>query len=309
MAIDESFQTGNPIVDKMRKLQITGKSIPVIWFQTIRKDRTKTADLNTILVLADVMYWYRPTEILDEVTGKVTGIKKKFENALLQRSYQQLSEELHITVKEVDCALTELEELGVVKRIYQLNGNSEQQVDKNFFLELDVDLLKQLTYPEWEPFGVEAKSRYPPKPEEKSRRTENSYKEKSSRRVLESYWKAVDLIKEQISFDALKHDYPYDMRVDEIMGIIADVMTTNAETIRVNREDKPAQIVKAQFAKLNKHHIDYVLHCMDENRSKARNIRAVLITVLYNSINTISSYYGNLFQYHMEQNEGREKEI
>ena len=35
-------------------------------------------------------------------------------------------------------------------------------------------------------------------------------------------------------------------------GLIVDVMTSSAEVIRVNREEKPANVVKAQFAKLTK---------------------------------------------------------
>ena len=67
----------------------------------------------------------------------------------------------------------------------------------------------------------------------------------------------------------------------------------------MNREDKPAKAVKAQFEKISKQHIEFVLRCMSESSTRARNIRALLITALYNSVNTISSYYGNLVQYHI----------
>ncbi|MFR6466609.1 MAG: DUF6017 domain-containing protein [Ruminococcus sp.] len=40
---------------------------------------------------------------------------------------------------------------------------------------------------------------------------------------------------------------------------------------------------------------------MDSNTTKARNIRAVLLTALYNAVNTMSSYYDNLVQYHMAE--------
>ena len=96
-------------------------------------------------------------------------------------------------------------------------------------------------------------------------------------------------------------DHPHDDRVGEILGLIVDVMTSSAEIIRVNREEKPANVVKAQFAKLTKEHVDFVLFRMDSNTTKARNIRAVLLTALYNAVNTMSSYYDNLVQYHMAE--------
>lgn len=116
------------------------------------------------------------------------------------------------------------------------------------------------------------------------------------------------MIREQIAYDALKHDHPYDERIDEILRILLDVMTSTAETIRVNKENRPAYAVKAQFSRIGKQHVEFVLQCMDENHTKARNIRAVLVTALYNSVNTISSYYGNLYRYHQSEGVGIGKE-
>ena len=45
-------------------------------------------------------------------------------------------------------------------------------------------------------------------------------------------------------------------------------------------------------------HIQFVLNCMEENTTKVTNMRAMLITALYNSVNTISSYYSSLYNYH-----------
>lgn len=54
--------------------------------------------------------------------------------------------------------------------------------------------------------------------------------------------------------------------------------------IRVNREDKPAGLVKEQYRRLTMFHIQYVLSACRETESKARNIRAVMVTALYNSV-------------------------
>ena len=68
------------------------------------------------------------------------------------------------------------------------------------------------------------------------------------------------------------------------------------------------EIVKAQFAKLTKDHVEFVLQSMDDTSTKARNIRAVLLTALYNSVNTINSYYGNRYHFHLAEETRREME-
>lgn len=123
-----------------------------------------------------------------------------------------------------------------------------------------------------------------------------------------SYQAVERAIRIQISYDALKNDHPYDRRVEEILGLILDVMVSTAPKLRINREEKDIEIVKAQFAKLTKDHVEFVLQSMDDTSTKARNIRAVLLTALYNSVNTINSYYGNRYHFHLAEETRREME-
>lgn len=51
-----------------------------------------------------------------------------------------------------------------------------------------------------------------------------------------------------------------------------------------------------------------MLQSMDDTSTKARNIRAVLLTALYNSVNTINSYYGNRYHFHLAEETRREME-
>ena len=87
-----------------------------------------------------------------------------------------------------------------------------------------------------------------------------------------------------------------------------NVMVSTAPKLRINREEKDIEIVKAQFAKLTKDHVEFVLQSMDDTSTKARNIRAVLLTALYNSVNTINSYYGNRYHFHLAEETRREME-
>ena len=83
-------------------------------------------------------------------------------------------------------------------------------------------------------------------------------------------------------------------RFREIMDIMLDAVCSTALTIRINGEDMPQQVVKSRFLKLNSSHIEYVLEAMNKNPSDIRNIRAYLLTALYNASLTIDNYYSAL---------------
>lgn len=141
------YSTGNTIVDENAKLNISGNVIPQMWYRTIVRDSGKP-NLTAIIILADIVYWYKPTEIRDENTGQVISVKKKFKADLLQRSYQQISEQFGISKKEATNAIIFLEKLGVVKRVFRTVNINGLVVNNVLFLELNVNRLWQLTYPD-----------------------------------------------------------------------------------------------------------------------------------------------------------------
>ena len=76
MRNDININTGNPIVDQVGRLSLTGNVIPEAWFFTVTNDKGKVDSL-AILILSDIVYWYRPSEIRNEDTMEVT-FKRKF---------------------------------------------------------------------------------------------------------------------------------------------------------------------------------------------------------------------------------------
>ena len=104
-----------------------------------------------------------------------------------------------------------------------------------------------------------------------------------------------ELIRENLDYDILSQDPKFDKdRVQEIMSIMLDVVCSTASTIRINGEDMPQEVVKSRFLKLNSSHIEYVLEAMHNNPSAIRNIRAYLLTALYNASLTMDNYYSAL---------------
>ncbi|MBR0392703.1 MAG: replication initiator protein A, partial [Oscillospiraceae bacterium] len=78
--------------------------------------------------------------------------------------------------------------------------------------------------------------------------------EMDERRSYESYFK------EHLYIDDLKQSYPYDHgRIDEILELLVDTVCSTAKTIRCAGEDRPAEVVKSRFMKLDYGHIQYVL--------------------------------------------------
>ena len=92
--------------------------------------------------------------------------------------------------------------------------------------------------------------------------------------------KYLDLIRKNIGYE-----YRTEKKIDEIVAIMLDVICSKKKTVRVNGEEKPHEVVKSRFLKLNSGHIDYVLNSMKNNRNEVKNIRAYLITALYNAAN------------------------
>ena len=104
-----------------------------------------------------------------------------------------------------------------------------------------------------------------------------------------------ELIRENLDYDILCQDPKFDKdRVREIMSIMLDVVCSSAPTIRINGEDMPQEVVKSRFLKLNSSHIEYVLEAMHNNPSAIRNIRAYMLTALYNASLTMDNYYSAL---------------
>ena len=101
-----------------------------------------------------------------------------------------------------------------------------------------------------------------------------------------------EIIKENLDYDILCQDPKFDKdRFREIMDIMLDAVCSTAPTIRINGEDMPQQVVKSRFLKLDSSHIEYVFHAMKECPSNIRNIRAYLLTTLYNAPATMDNFY------------------
>lgn len=108
--------TGHPVVDAIGKINFEGHQVPHTWYEhlTYTNKRGTYCHHLAILLLADILYWHRPTLVKDEATGEILGWRKKFKSDKLQRSYKALATQLGATDRQVREAAHFLQNLGLI---------------------------------------------------------------------------------------------------------------------------------------------------------------------------------------------------
>ena len=371
--------SGNIIVDAMGSINISGNIVPAIWYSTITKENGKPY-LLAIVILADIVYWYRPSEVRDQGTGQILGWKKKFSEDILRQSYQYYADLFGESKKTVKTAMDKLEKLQVIKREFRTISYGDGLVCNNvMYVELKPDILYQLTFPEKIPAmkgtnnsysdvsdnkmggSLPVKSDSPmeilggrgiQKGKQVSTNLEAGYDEKDH--TIPTKWdtgisqngdtysytstdisdeefnpvnqsddemeKTVDVIDVNAYIDIIKENIEYDHYMqysenqdrelyDELFGIICEVVCVKHKTVRIGGDEYPYELVKAKYLKLNSSHLNYVIYCMKNTTTKITNIKAYMVTALYNAPNTINHYYQQEVQHDMYGGGWHEKGI
>ena len=109
-----------------------------------------------------------------------------------------------------------------------------------------------------------------------------------NRELLEEYFS------HSIEIDLLLRLYPDDEdTIYQIVDLLVDTCATNRKLLRIAGDDKPAEVVRSRFMKLNADHIRFVLKCLAENSSPIRNMKQYLLASLYNAPTTMQLSYQN----------------
>lgn len=371
--------SGNAIVDAMGSINITGNIVPAIWYRTITKENGKPY-LLAIVILADIVYWYRPSEVRDQGTGHILGWKKKFSEDILRQSYQYYADLFGESKKTVKTAMDRLEKLQVIRREFRTVSYGEGLVCNNvMYVELKTDMLYRLTFPEEMPAmnGVDDSSAgasddktggsLPTKPDahmeilggrgipngtqvhtnldaghdktdntllpeadiglpqnggtnpntsangsdgeshhinQSGKGTEQQEPDKPDTDMIDVMDDAnayMEIIRENIEYEHhMKYGDWSDKRLyEELYEVICEIVCVKRKTVKVNGEDYPYELVKSKFLKLDSSHLKYVIGCMKETTTKITNIRAYMVTALYNAPNTMNHYYQQLVQHDM----------
>ena len=107
-------------------------------------------------------------------------------------------------------------------------------------------------------------------------------------------------LKQQLNVSVLKKEYPTSQEmIDGMVELILDVLCSKNRMIRIAGEDKPINVVKSRFMKLNIEHMRYVIRCFQLNTTKIRSIKQYMLAALYNAPATMKSYYQAEVNYDM----------
>ena len=109
-----------------------------------------------------------------------------------------------------------------------------------------------------------------------------------NRELLEEYFSC------SLEMDLLLRLYPDDEdTIYQIVDLMVDTYATNRKLLHIAGDDKPAEVVRSRFMKLNADHIRFVLKCLAENSSPIRNMKQYLLASLYNAPTTMQLFYQN----------------
>ena len=109
-----------------------------------------------------------------------------------------------------------------------------------------------------------------------------------NRELLEEYFS------HSLEIDLLLRLCPDDEdTIYQIVNLLVDTCATNRKLLHIAGDDKPAEVVRSRFMKLNADHIRFVLKCLAENSSPIRNMKQYLLASLYNAPTTMQLSYQN----------------
>lgn len=108
-------RNANAVVAAISEIHFQGNILPLSWLQhpLLHYDSGKV-NLNAAVILSDIVYWYRATEVRDEESGKVVSRRRKFDYDMLQKSNQAWADLFGLTKRQVQAAVAFLKKRGLI---------------------------------------------------------------------------------------------------------------------------------------------------------------------------------------------------
>ena len=194
--------------------------------------------------------------------------------------------------------LRELEEFGLIERKHRGQGKPCLVYVKNFSAESSKESVKNRDNDDSCGSKIACqdpvKSRGIKKKENKTEMNNTNLilsdesEKMKNRELLEEYFS------HSLEIDLLLRLYPDDEdTLYQIVDLLVDTCATKRKMLHIAGDDKPAEVVRSRFMKLNADHICFVLKCLAENSSPIRNMKQYLLASLYNAPTTMQLSYQN----------------
>ena len=112
---EKGYPIESQTVEEFALIHITGDIVPVEFFQKIQFPKSGKPDLLAILILSDLLYWYRPIRPRNEHTGKLLPWRQKFFGQVLRRDYSYFVEKFGATARQCRDACARLKNLDLIE--------------------------------------------------------------------------------------------------------------------------------------------------------------------------------------------------
>lgn len=108
------------------------------------------------------------------------------------------------------------------------------------------------------------------------------------------------IIESHIDYDVLSKEGENPELLNEIVGLVTETICAPCTSIRVAKANFPAPIVKSRFMTLTRDHIRYVMDNLAVNTAPVRNMKAYLLTSLWNAPISMHNHYPNRVNYDLK---------
>ena len=111
---------------------------------------------------------------------------------------------------------------------------------------------------------------------------------------LSNYNLYINIIHTNIDYDPIFVSSSDKVLVDNIVDIMVDVFVNNYESIKINKAEVKIEYLRELLLKVNMYHINYTVDSINNYHGKITNIRSFILSMLYNAVQTLDTYYQNL---------------
>jgi len=236
---------------EITKINFEGNIIPHNWYSQITRPNGKP-DINAIIILAEIVYWYRGIPVKDEASGKFLGYKKKFKEEMFQRSYKAFENQFGFSKKQIRTALIKLEEMGLIKRVFKnIELENNAKITNMMYIEINPEKIAKITVEESKTYLPKSKEVFTKKETGHSQKGNTSFPENSSSGNT-SFPKRKEVIpkKEIPSFP--KSKYPLSLKGNTYTEIInTEIINTENTTGGAKKHFAPEKISEPKIDDTN----------------------------------------------------------
>ena len=136
----------NPVCLQIQQINFEG-NIDIIhrnWYKHLKLKDGKP-DIVTMIILADIIYWYKLSEIRDQHTGETVGYKQRFREDKLQRSYSDYEKTFGFTKLQSKRATDKLQQLGLIKKEFRTITYGNRKINNVLYIEPVPEMVNHIT--------------------------------------------------------------------------------------------------------------------------------------------------------------------